>query len=445
MPTLMPDTAKPIAAPKRKPKPKSLRRQLITGGIAVGLTLAAAVGIRMWAVSGGPSAPPPAPPKSTDPTLLAMASRLESQIKDEPGNAELYVNLGVVYDGLEREGDMVQALRTALRLSPNHPNANLRMGYWHWQRREYDLAVQFLQRAAAASPNEVRPHVALGQVFLEVQDGYNAAPSFERARTLAPTDVGVLLGLSAAYFLQSDLRRTQEALEAASKVAGDHPAVLSQLARLHLANRRYGEARLAAQRARQGGAAPADVVPVQMQIELEAPQGDPSRIAPALAQVVQGGFQDPHALALLGDAYARMGRLDDAIALFEQAVNAPQPWLPAFPRLAEVYRQRGTPQDLTRAEALLKRSGEMEARQQALRALSTEIAAHPERGDLWLTLSRQLIDGGASAEAALTLQRAVGIIRDDPRLYDALAAVYRSLGRTSDAEAAAAQAAALRL
>jgi len=440
----MPDTAKPVAAPKRKPKPKSVQRQLLIGSVAVVLTAGAAWGIRMWAVSGSPAPQAPAPPQSSDPTLLAMASRLESQVKDDPGNAELYVNLAVIYERLDRSGDMQQALRTALRLDPKNATANLRMGYWHWQRREYDLAVQFLQRAAEASPNEANPHIALGQVFLEVQDGYNAAPAFERARALEPTNVGALLGLSAAYFLQSDLRRAQAALDAAATEAGDHPAVLSQLARLHLANRRYDEARLAAQRARQVGAAPQDVIPVQMQIELEAPGGDPARIAPALAQVIQGGFHEPHALALLADAYTRMNQLDDAIALFEQAVTAPQPWLPALPRLAEVYRQRGHPEDLTRAAELLKSSGQIEAQQQALRELSNKIAANPGRSDLWLTLSRKLISAGAGAEAALTLQRAVGIIRDDPRLYDALAEVYRSLGRTSDAEAAAAQAAALR-
>ena len=107
-------------------------------------------------------ATPPVPPEATaDPRALADAGRLtealaacEALIKSRPPSADLFSLLGVIHLAAGRTSNAAEALRKALYLDPDHPEALTHMIVLHEKRGEHEPAAALRRRLARVGRRE---------------------------------------------------------------------------------------------------------------------------------------------------------------------------------------------------------------------------------------------------------------------------------------------------
>ncbi|HJP92415.1 MAG TPA: tetratricopeptide repeat protein [Pyrinomonadaceae bacterium] len=166
---------------------------------------------------------------------------------------------------------------------------------------------------------------------------------------------------------------------------------------------------------------------------------------------------DPSTRNNYGAILMRLGRTEQARTEFEASLklNANQP--SALTNLAQIYFDRGEPDDLRMARSFLERAGKSTSDPQISRALviarlklgqvliekgyldeaiaelSTALASDPRNADVVVNLSRaQLLKKDFHA-AGRTLESAVASGLDDAKIYAALAEVYAADGHFENA------------
>jgi Flp pilus assembly protein TadD len=116
----------------------------------------------------------------------------EKTIALNPRSVKGENNLGLAYEGLNRNDDAVRAYRTAIawQKDDSAPSEQplLNLAILLRNRNELPEAQQLLEQAMKIAPNEPRIHENLGQVYLHTDRAADAVKEFARAAQLAPAN-----------------------------------------------------------------------------------------------------------------------------------------------------------------------------------------------------------------------------------------------------------------
>ena len=180
---------------------------LVGGATAAALALGGLVGgvLAESPLAGSSSAAPVAgspSPALADRVLTGAAggvaaetiARLEDENRARPGDAEVLVSLGFAYQVRWRESADASylprsesALRAALRVRADDPNAVLGLGSLALIRHEFRSALRLGLRAKRLLPGSARPYGVIGDALVELGRYEEAFAAFDRMVSLRPS------------------------------------------------------------------------------------------------------------------------------------------------------------------------------------------------------------------------------------------------------------------
>lgn len=228
-------------------------------------------------------------------------------------------------------GDYSLAWEAGERLSALRGSSHPEALYWSIKANE-KLAFQSLAQFQQLEPNSARTHILMGDIYRQREQYDDAQREYQKALALSPDSTAALLGLASAYFGNANFTKTIEAAQDALRVSPDDPEI----------NLLMGEALIS--------------------------QHDLPRSEPYLLKALKAKPQMlPHVHALLGEAYAADGRIQDAIRELKLGAGSDEDGSLHY-RLARLYMKVG---DKTAANAALQqmKTLEQEQRKRAVIAL----------------------------------------------------------------------------
>lgn len=268
----------------------------------------------------------------------------------QPDNIEVLYSLGVVYFKLNQWEDALTPLQKVVSLSPQHARGYEVLGKVHVKLRQWTKAVEVLNKAIALKPNAAGNYNELGNAHLNLKTYDDAIKNFKKAIEIGPPDFAEPhFGLGTAYLRSGNQQKSREEMriyQTLQKIAADHER-FTRLTRVDPNNLEgwVGLAKVLMQQRKYKR-----VIPVfQKCIELAKAQ---NASAATIAGFHHGLSQtfinlkypklaiDSAKVAIqlmpkqdlfyntLGSAYAMLGDVQNAIAVFQKAIslNEKQPY-----------------------------------------------------------------------------------------------------------------------
>jgi tetratricopeptide (TPR) repeat protein len=121
----------------------------------------------------------------------------------DPLRAGAFVNLGAVYNRLEKYDDAIAALRKGIQLDGNRAEGYYNLGVVYRQRNQLDLAIQAYREATRINPRMADAHYNLANIYLEKEQFPLAIAHYRHALDLRPTWDKAQRGLEAAQVAQN--------------------------------------------------------------------------------------------------------------------------------------------------------------------------------------------------------------------------------------------------
>lgn len=144
----------------------------------------------------------------------------------QPDNIEVLYSLGVVYFKLNQWEDALAPLQKVIGLSPEHARGYEVLGKVYVKLREYTKAVEVLKKAIALKPNSAGNYNELGNAFLNLKTYDDAINNFKKAIEFGPPDFAEPhFGLGTAYLRSGNRQKSREEMQiyqTMQKVAADH-------------------------------------------------------------------------------------------------------------------------------------------------------------------------------------------------------------------------------
>jgi tetratricopeptide (TPR) repeat protein len=138
----------------------------------------------------------------------------------DPTRAGAFVNLGAVYNRLEKYDDAIAALREGIKLDVSRAEGYYNLGVVYRQRDQLDLAIQAYREATRINPRMADAHYNLANIYLEKEQFPMAIGHYRHSLELRPTWEKAQRGLEAALAAQHP--------EAASRQAAPAPHAPAQ-------------------------------------------------------------------------------------------------------------------------------------------------------------------------------------------------------------------------
>ncbi len=169
--------------------------------------------------------------------LDTAAAEYRTVVKLQPGFAEGYLNLGLVYHVQARFEDSIHALEKAVSLKPGVPGANLYLGIGLTKLNRPSLAVPALQKAVSQEPDSKDANTWLATALWDSGRTGEALGQLERTAGVFPADVDVLFLLGEAY-----RKSAARELEAIMNAAAGSPLTHRILAESYAAREQWDKA-----------------------------------------------------------------------------------------------------------------------------------------------------------------------------------------------------------
>ncbi|HTA17541.1 MAG TPA: tetratricopeptide repeat protein, partial [bacterium] len=134
----------------------------------------------------------------------------------EDTQANIHFNLALRQYQAQKLDDAMDSLSKALRLVPEHPQANLLLGIIDCQESHYDKAIAPLKIAAAGLPNNPDPWNNLGVAYFQLGRTDEAADAFSQVLRLKPDNPGVAMNLGVLRLRQKKFSEARTAFQAAT-------------------------------------------------------------------------------------------------------------------------------------------------------------------------------------------------------------------------------------
>ncbi|MEE8104460.1 MAG: tetratricopeptide repeat protein [Planctomycetota bacterium] len=156
--------------------------------------------------------------------LLARTKRgkealaeLDAARKSAPGDPRVYVHRGLVLGTLGRHTEAVEALRLALKNSPQDKLLLLLLGQSYADLKEWELAEQSIHRTLEIDPTMAAAHAAAGYIALKQDKTAEAIRSFRHALKLEPKNSNHHYYLGLCYEQKGKARLATRSYRAAVK------------------------------------------------------------------------------------------------------------------------------------------------------------------------------------------------------------------------------------
>jgi tetratricopeptide (TPR) repeat protein len=275
-------------------------------------------------------------------------------VKENPENFEAHQLLATAYVRIQQFAEAASHFEKASQLEPDSPEVWRDLGETYSKLQRPEKATTAFLRSVALQPHQPPTQYALGMLFLDVKDYPQAAAHLEQARAEGLNHSAVLLNLGRAYL---NLKRLEEALDALNQLrrAGSTDWRLQlEIGQLLFENFLYGDAK----------------EPLSQAWELNPESygagfyaaldhfmlGEQAECLKVLQELRRQGARTREVENLLGCAYAKLGRTDEAIRIFKQAMAEAPDQPDAYFNLGLVLLEQQKRQE---AEVLLQRAGEL--------------------------------------------------------------------------------------
>jgi len=105
-------------------------------------------------------------PAASPADLQKQIDTLRSNLKDDPKNLNVLIQLGNLYFDAEQFDQAIEAYSKALEIDPNNADVRTDMGIMYKKKRNYDRAIAEFKKAAELNPRHVNSRYNLGIVLL---------------------------------------------------------------------------------------------------------------------------------------------------------------------------------------------------------------------------------------------------------------------------------------
>jgi tetratricopeptide (TPR) repeat protein len=135
--------------------------------------------------------------------------KLNEAIEKEPDNANLYFNLGYLYEELEQPEKAEEAYTKAVEIDPDYLDANYNLAVFY-----YNIAADMFTKAANM---DLKTYQKEGKKLEKEAEVYlkKALPYFEKARSIAPEELAILETLEVIY---SRMKMNDKAMDVMDKI-----------------------------------------------------------------------------------------------------------------------------------------------------------------------------------------------------------------------------------
>ncbi len=289
--------------------------------------------------------------------------------QSSPAFAEGYLNLGLALFQSGHLDDATKALDRSLKMKPSLRGANLFLGIIDYRQNRFSEAETRLKRETTIDPGSANAYLWLGISFLTENDPQKAIVALDKAYALDPKNIDILYQRGRAYYLVADASyaamfqldhdsvrvhqvladayarayRNQEAigeLETAVKMAPGQPGLHESLAdqywvvgQLDKASELYKE---------ELRIDPYAVSSMYKLGSLQVLNQNPAEGVQLLQQALKADPGLSDAYYYLGDGLEKMGKLQDAVREFNQAIAADPAndrAMSSYYKLAQIYRR----------------------------------------------------------------------------------------------------------
>lgn len=336
--------------------------------------------------------------------------------RQDPGDRatrakQLFIR-GLTQARLDDHRTAVTLFEEALRLAPNNAALLSAIAESKDALGDVTAAIFYADQARRQDAGNVYYHRQIAQYHLSTGDTRRAADAYEALLRQFPGDADALYGLARVY-----------------TVVGRYAEAIDAYARLM---ERHGE----------------DSELLTEILQLYVRQGDEAGMEQTLAQLIAQDPAEHSYRRMLGELYRQQGRLDEAVGVYESALELNAEDLDAALALAELYRERGDdegagalveealpadgtslPRLVARATSLYNQSeNDPDAASAAVQVLERVLAEAPEQPEALLMLGDLRGRAGDHAGAADLFYRVLRQNPRDPLLWHQAAAAFLQAG-----------------
>lgn len=286
---------------------------------------------------------------------LAEGERyLQMALDREPDAAELLNTLGLVRQRQGREDDAAELWLRAAELDPNTAQPRVNLGNRALRRGDVADAETWYTQAIEADPFFMGAYNNLAMIYQDRGERDRAIDLYARALEKAPNNAVVLNNLASLYYARGDVDEATSHWRRCVRIAPDYPSPYNNLAGVALSRQNWDEAERLIRKALalDGNYGDARINLAHVEVarnrpeqargefiratedprartralvelgRLELAMGEPASAVERLEAARRNpGGTVPAVLNLLGEAYARVGRVADAVAAWEASLE----------------------------------------------------------------------------------------------------------------------------
>src|SRR6476469_749404 len=131
--------------------------------------------------------------------LTTAADRYEEATKVAPACVEALVNLGTIFNRLNRPDDAIAAFQQAVTKNPRLFAAHLNLGITYFRTRRFDLARNSLRAALQQDAQNTQARQLLALSLIATEEFKDAATELEQLVKVAPNDANTVSALGEIY------------------------------------------------------------------------------------------------------------------------------------------------------------------------------------------------------------------------------------------------------
>ena len=176
--------------------------------------------------------------------FASASSWYRKATKLEPGNAELWADLGLMDYQIGKSSEAIQSFKQAIHLNPHLFVPQLFLGIEYLSAKNPARALTYLQSAKRLRPGDLQTLLSLGYAYEMLGRADSAVETYLRATKIAPQNGNAWLDLGTAYLkqVQNDARVMTSAYRHSGDVALRAAETLADEGSLNAAENWYREA-----------------------------------------------------------------------------------------------------------------------------------------------------------------------------------------------------------
>jgi Tfp pilus assembly protein PilF len=163
--------------------------------------------------------------------LPSAAHHFKEVTRLDPLRAGAFINLGAVYNLLDRLDDAINALRRGIQLDSQRAEGYYNLGLVYRRKGQIDLAIHAYREALRLNPRMADASYNLGNLYLDKEQYKHAVECYKQALQIRPNWEKALQGLAHTQEVLAEATSTAEEEAAAEKEAApaEQPAASSTI------------------------------------------------------------------------------------------------------------------------------------------------------------------------------------------------------------------------